>query len=149
MSGRDIFVALGELSPDIVLAAEPGRRVGAMSKRTKIASLAACFLVAVIGIILLPFLNREEPIIPSPDLPIGGVLVGGYAVDGGTGDTSVNLPEAGEVAFAVGVYEARLAYKNEDARFLLALDVFIDGEELSGEELNREYSRLFGAGYEL
>lgn len=64
-----------------------------------------------------------------------------------TGSASYRTPENGEWYCFPDVEAARRAYAGENVVFLLTVDVFTDGDQISGSGLEAEYRRLSDQGY--
>lgn len=103
----------------------------------QLSTMAACLCLVLATAICIPMLNSE------------GKTISNFKANG-TVDALYPVPHPGECIFFYEVEQARKEYAGKDVQFLIAFNVFKDGNNaISGEELYAEHLRLADLGYKL
>lgn len=127
---------MNNIDDELIVNAKETRKTARKVSWKQISAIAACFCLILSAIIVIPLLNSNNGIISN----YGGVSAG----------SMYRTPYPGECLFFSEVEKAREKYAGKDVKFLLAFDIFNDGDtEITDEELKTEYQRLTDLGYKL
>lgn len=132
---------MNNIDDDLIVNAKSTTKAKRKITWKQISAIAACFCLLLTAVIAIPMTMDNGK---TPDGSVISKFNGVY------GDSIIHTPLPGECFFFREVEEARKEYAGKDVKFLLAFDIFNDGEtEMTDEELNAEYQRLADLGYKL
>ena len=127
---------MNNIDDELIVNAKETRKTARKVSWKQISAIAACFCLILSAIIVIPLFNSNNGIISN----YGGTSAGSMS----------RTPYPGECLFFSEVEKAREKYAGKDVKYLLAFDIFNDGDtEIADEELKAEYQRLADLGYKL
>lgn len=137
MKKEQFLDMMNNIDDELIVNAKEARKTARKVSWKQIGAIAACFCLLLSAIIAVPLLiNSNDGIISK----YGGASAG----------SMYRTPYPGECLFFSEVKKAREKYADKDVKFLLAFDIFNDGEtEITDDELKAEYQRLADLGYKL
>ena len=138
MNPAEFCTVLGDINEKYVAQAHTPRRAGGRTTLRWLAA-AACLCLAL-GVGFWAAKNLKTTPVP---------IITHYASDSFSGSQYQFLPPAaGKTLFYAGVENALTQYGRQ-AKYLLTMDVFQDGEMLQVNDLGGEFRRLGALGYDL
>lgn len=138
MNPAEFCTVLGDINEKYVAQAHAPRRAGGRTTLRWLAA-AACLCLAL-GVGFWAAKNLKTT--PAP-------IITHYESDDFGSQYQFLPPAAGETRFYAGVENALKQYAGRQAKYLLTMDVFQDGEMLYVGDLGGEFRRLGALGYDL
>lgn len=138
MNPAEFCTVLGDINEKYVAQAHAPRRAGGRTTLRWLAA-AACLCLAL-GVGFWAAKNLKTTPVP---------IITHYESDDFGSQYQFLPPAAGETRFYAGVENALKQYAGRQAKYLLTMDVFQDGEMLYVGDLGGEFRRLGALGYDL
>ena len=134
MNARKFSDAMSELDTKYVDEALNYKKKAKKPSWIKWGAVAACLVLIIGGTFIFRQTHTGTEVISFYD---------------SNSDGSYVVPNNGQLMYEVAVMEARDEYYGKDVTFLLAFNLFENGETISSEKREEEYQRLISDGYKL